>query len=273
MKETFDKTFWQITKIILVVIILIGSLPFIFVRSGYFDILGQGSNIGNAINGITGPFIAIGAAFLTFLAFWVQYKSNIFQRNDIAVERFENNFFELLHIHQNIVAELTITIYAEDIDDTEDISEEQEEIFRGRDVFDGIYNHIPIEDENGNMYEGLRDIFKTFDVCDTRDRHQAFILYSSDELVQTLDHYFTFTCQILNYIDKTNVITEEEKHKYTDILRASFNVDELLLLFYHGILIDNEMKILIEKYAMLKNLRKKELGNEKALSLYADSAY
>ena len=45
-----------------------------------------------------GPFIAIAAAGLTFIAFWVQYKANIQQRHDIAIERFESNLFEMIHI-------------------------------------------------------------------------------------------------------------------------------------------------------------------------------
>ena len=45
----------------------------------YFSDTGE---IGDTIGGITGPFIAIAAAGLTFIAFWVQYKANIQQRQD-----------------------------------------------------------------------------------------------------------------------------------------------------------------------------------------------
>lgn len=256
------------------IIILIIVLFLCGVLAECFGTLKEASKMMVTVNKNIETLISSVAALSTFMAFWVQYKFNKYQRYDISVERFENKYFELLHIHQNIVAELIITIYDDtDINEIKDVSKEQEEVFKGRDVFDGIYNHILIEDEKGNIYEGLRDVFEHFDICNVNARQQAYELYTSDELVQTLDHYFTFTYQVLNYIDKTDVVAEGEKHKYTDILRSSFNIDELLLLFYHGILIDNNMKTLIEKYALLRNLRREELGNMKVLSLYRDSAY
>ena len=73
-----------------------------------------------------GPFIAIVASALTFLAFWVQYQANIQQRSQYEqslqkqkedlenerktwkVERFENRFYELLRLHRENVAEMNI---------------------------------------------------------------------------------------------------------------------------------------------------------------------
>lgn len=59
--------------------------------------------IGDTIGGIMGPFVAIAAAGLTFLAFWVQYRANEQLREDITVERFESKFYKMLDIHiQNV---------------------------------------------------------------------------------------------------------------------------------------------------------------------------
>ena len=62
-----------------------------------------------------GPLIAWGAAILTFLAFWVQYRANIEQKEQFAtqdrftkIERFENKFYSLVEIHRNNVIELKI---------------------------------------------------------------------------------------------------------------------------------------------------------------------
>ena len=55
-----------------------------------------------------GPFIAIAAAGLTFIAFWVQYKANILQRHDILTERFEKKIFEMLHMQQEITNNLVV---------------------------------------------------------------------------------------------------------------------------------------------------------------------
>ena len=46
------------------------------------------------------------ASFFTYLAFIMQYKANENQRNDIAIERFESNFYEMMHIQRNNLSEL-----------------------------------------------------------------------------------------------------------------------------------------------------------------------
>lgn len=64
--------------------------------------------IGDTMGGTMNPFIAIAAALLTFLAFWIQYKANEQQKKDLQVERFENKFYEMLKIHRDNVNETTI---------------------------------------------------------------------------------------------------------------------------------------------------------------------
>lgn len=59
-----------------------------------------------------GPFVAIAAAILTFLAFWVQFKANEQQRKDIALERFESNLFQLIQIQEDITNNLQFLAYA-----------------------------------------------------------------------------------------------------------------------------------------------------------------
>ncbi len=83
--------------------------------------------IGDTINGVAGPFIALLAAVLTFLAFYIQYKANVQQREQFKtelarqateakeqekiwkIERFENRFFELLKLHKANVNEMNIS--------------------------------------------------------------------------------------------------------------------------------------------------------------------
>lgn len=63
---------------------------------------------GDAINGLTAPFIGVLAVLTTFLAFFVQYKANEEIRNQFKHERFETKFYELLKIHKENVSELEI---------------------------------------------------------------------------------------------------------------------------------------------------------------------
>ena len=98
--KTFDKSFWLLFCIFMVLAVLICCLPWLitcYINPNFYY-TGQ---IGDTIGGIMGPIVAIAAAGLTFIAFWVQYKANIQQRHDIAVERFESNVFELLHMQSN----------------------------------------------------------------------------------------------------------------------------------------------------------------------------
>ena len=101
---------------------IIFTIPAIF---GWMDFTNKGS-IGDTVNGVAGPFIALLAAILTFLAFYVQYQANVQQRNQFTsaankqklddleqektwkIERFENRFFELLKLHQINVAEINM---------------------------------------------------------------------------------------------------------------------------------------------------------------------
>jgi hypothetical protein len=104
-------------------------LPFFFSLPAPFPWMGYSastSNVANTVNGIATPFIAIAAAILTFLAFWVQYQANVQQRQQFLdqlkiqredalaqdkvwrIERFENRYYELLKLHRANVDEMNI---------------------------------------------------------------------------------------------------------------------------------------------------------------------
>ncbi len=64
--------------------------------------------IGDTFGGTVGPIIALFASFLTFLAFYIQYRANVLQRKDIKLERFESKYFELIELHKANVDEIDI---------------------------------------------------------------------------------------------------------------------------------------------------------------------
>ncbi len=66
-------------------------------------------SVGDTINGLFAPIIGIAAVVTTFLAFAVQYQANESQRKDIKRERFENQFYQMLNLHKQNVAELEIS--------------------------------------------------------------------------------------------------------------------------------------------------------------------
>jgi hypothetical protein len=107
--KTFDKLFWKYFIPFLVMIFVILFFPYLFTQLSWVDfILASPDSLGTTIGGTMGPFIAILAAGLTFMAFWVQYKANVQQRADIKVERFENRYYEMLKWHRDNVSQFEI---------------------------------------------------------------------------------------------------------------------------------------------------------------------
>lgn len=107
---------WSFLVIGLLIFLL---LPFLLTRNGlkYFDFT-QTGQIGDTIGGITGPIIALIAALLTFLAFWVQLQANRAQAAqfkkqdfDTRINKFENKLYELIRLHKENVQEISIARY------------------------------------------------------------------------------------------------------------------------------------------------------------------
>lgn len=116
MKIT-KKVFNGIVKFMTFTAVFILTLPFFFSLScEYFICLGEKpSEVGDAIGGSMGPFVGLLAAFLTFLAFKVQYDANKqaskqFKNQALQQEldRFETHFFHLLDLHERSVENLSI---------------------------------------------------------------------------------------------------------------------------------------------------------------------
>lgn len=89
--------------------LLLTTVPLAITRLSFISLkyINTGE-IGDIIGGSTAPFIGFMGIIVTFYAFWVQYQSNINQRNDIRIERFENQFYEMLRLHRDNVTEMEI---------------------------------------------------------------------------------------------------------------------------------------------------------------------
>lgn len=104
--NTFTREFWKYLSLFVFLVLIIFTLPFLFTYTG-IELLNfrETGQIGDTIGGVMGPFIAIAAALLTFLAFWVQFRANQQQRSDIRIERFENKFFNFLQLLDNQISD------------------------------------------------------------------------------------------------------------------------------------------------------------------------
>lgn len=118
-KEKKERWMTPIFFVFIGIIIFAFFAPLIFTRPAKipaFDFTETGA-IGDTINGLMGPFIAIAAAILTYSAFLVQKKANDIQIESInnqikkdSVENFENRLFKLIEAHRQNVNELTSII-------------------------------------------------------------------------------------------------------------------------------------------------------------------
>ena len=253
--QTFDKGFWKSFGWFLLIALTICCLPWILVKNSWRIDFTDTGQIGDTIGGIMGPFVAIAAAGLTFIAFWVQYKANIQQRHDIAIERFESNLFEMIHIQQEIINGLLIEelVYSSEINTQ-----------RGRGVFQFVYETVKHKIRLGD--ECRESTLKhALEISD-----EAKIEMPSLERMWFLDHYYRHLYRIFKYIDDAdeNIIDAHKKYEYACIVRASLSQYELIMLFYNGFY-HQKFKRLIEKYAILNNLRCGLLASDQDIRLYS----
>ena len=229
------------------------SLPFLLTQLPIsLADFSETGGIGDTIGGIMGPFVAIIASSLTFFAFWVQYKANRQQRNDIALERFENVLFQMIQIQE----EITNNLYYTPRDGADNL---YGTTFKGRHVFDVLYEkkRCFVADEYIN---GLKQAINL----------KGIDYYHRDEEIMRLDHYFRHLYQIIKFVDESAILDDTKKYEYTCIACSSLSEYELIHLFYNCLSTKKNInfKNLIEKYALLSNIRYEMLANEEERNLY-----
>lgn len=274
IKPTPKLAFWliAITCVILIFIPAIFALP----GCEFFDLSKDDTaRIGDSIGGITAPFVAILAAVLTFLAFWVQYEFNEKQQTSIEKQRFEHNFYEMLNIHESITQSLKLMIIDENsaLDSEDSIVAKRE----GRGVFQLLYEYMPITANSGvakgiilpnaKQYKGLKELFQSND--------NRFEIYENNNAVSFLDHYFRQLYSIFTMIIENKNLDNNGKYEYCRIVRSTLSQYELLLLFYNCLSSNGveKFKPIIEDWAIMNNLRKDMLAKQDDEELYKESAY
>jgi len=189
------------------------------------------------------------------------------QNKTLKVQRFENTFFQMLTQFQEIVNNLSFT-YLND-DRTERLYS------NGRECFSIAFESAPHKSDLQEMktmntsgwYIGMRHIIMTFG----KDGYMESFSPSY------FDHYFRFLYRILKFVQTSPLVTDfEEEYEYTCMLRAMLSRYELVWLYYNGLSDygNEKLKPLIERYAMLKNLREELLAdNLGVFGTYKQSAW
>lgn len=159
------------------------------------------------------------------------------QNETLKIQRFENTFFSMLSLHNEITLNTTLKI------------RNGEE--KGRDIYKTIYNAI-YNDMNRQLV-GDKNYPKEPD----KETVSKYI----DTLYQAqLGHYFRNLYTIFKYIDESKI---SGKELYTDIVRAQLSNYELLLLFYNCYFLHEPSEGFIEyakEYNLFDNMPKDQLA-------------
>lgn len=183
--------------------------------------------IGDTIGGTIGPFIAIIAAALTFLAFYIQYEANLkqtqqFKNQDIDTkrERVETKFYEMIKLHRENVLELDI-----------------KNKFHGRKVFLYLYSELKF---------GYYNIKKIITELTIEEKNRYKIPLNNYELE-------AFLCNISYMVFYIGVGPNSDK-MLKDVLNNRVN-EELLNL------IIAEFKIIQKNYFKMKKTPEKSINS------------
>lgn len=183
------------------------------------------------------------------------------QNETLRIQRFENTFFNMLSQFQEVVNNLSVSarVKGENV------------VLTGRESFQELFEravvYIPNPQRDGE-FVGIRGMKAVLDTYGLEG-------YVNSEAPTQFDHYFRLLYRILKFVKTSPLITRfEDEYEYTSILRATLSRYELVWLYYNGLTYGkNKLKPLIERYAMLKNLRKDLLVDGVNCEEYAESAY
>ena len=180
------------------------------------------------------------------------------QNKTMKRQRFENTFFNMLSLQQEIVANLSYenpqkgTIFS------------RANTYQKRNVFDGLYTDAYIIYKDKLCHGGIKDKLRN-----------GYLEYSSIRGLSFFDHYFRHLYRIYKYVDSSDLIADEERYNYACIIRSQLSDYELIMLFYNCLTENGREKFkpLIEKYTTFNNLRDELLANKEHKKEYAETAY
>ena len=193
------------------------------------------------------------------------------QNKTMKRQRFENTFFNMLSLQQEIVANLSYEYYVNPNTCPPNIPPEQfygmspKSQLHGREVFEGMYKRAIIDYQGKRYADGVCNILRSF----------GHLAYSNIKATTRFDHCFRHLYRIYKFVDTSDLITEEERYAYACIIRSQLSDYELVMLFYNCLTTNGREKFkpLIEKYTIFNNLRTELLANNQDANAYSAIAF
>ena len=197
----------------------------------------------------------------------------ITQNKTLKSQKFENTFFNLISLHNQIVNDID---YNKRVSRTGKAGDSHNIIVKGRDVFRDRFNNLnksfiddPITDFNKIFLEFYEERKTDFG-------HYFRNLYRIIKIIHETEFYSRETLQLDKIEEsKYELCNYIERYRYTSIVRAQLSDYELLILFYNCLSENGAKKFkpLVEEYALLKNLPKGDVFHKDLINKYKNSAY
>ena len=187
------------------------------------------------------------------------------QNKTLQIQRFENTFFNMMELLEDITQGLSY-------DTTRQIQTKYRDA-RGIPRRDYPWENITIK--------GRRVFEETYhgpDIClKNLIRNKGIEGYNESDAISLYDHYFRYLYRIMKFVDSSSSVNNYgTRYQYLAMLRAQLSQHELIWLYYNGLSNNGceKLKPLIEKYAILKNLREELIiETEQYVGKYSPSAY
>ncbi len=226
VKEKIEEAIENNVSIIAVVAVLFSVGIFLFVTWFLYKDISikeiinkiEKDPFGDTFNGIAGPFLMLGMAILTFLAFYAQiiFNKKQLEFNKVVMdfnERQElaSGFFDFYNLHLKILD--TFTFESTDI--------EHPFSYNGKHYFKGIYKQ-------------LIKYFKEFNKQGESKDKSALDAYKklfNDEL-NYHGPYYSSLFHLFRFIEKEADL-QESKKQYFDFLSSSLSQYELVFIYYN----------------------------------------
>lgn len=194
------------------------------------------------------------------------------QNRTLKVQRFENTFFSLVALHNQIVNNIVYVKKTEPLIGTPKVTNH-----KGRDSF--LHSFIELKNLLKGASNGVNIYLVFYPKVKTNFGHYYRNLY---RIFKIIDETEFFSYSDLD-LDKSNpegqsaykVANFKERYRYTSIVRAQLSDYELIFLFYNCLSVNgnHRFKPLVENYSLLKNLNQKEVPNQELLTDYEDIAF
>jgi hypothetical protein len=247
---------WLIVSLLGVLVLWVGS------GLALFNVMDRGT-FGDMFGAVNALFTGLAFAVLIYTMF-LQRSELALQREELREtrkefqtqndtlkrQRFENTFFQLIRVHQDIVGgmhlrHLRMPHHAE------------REPSVSREAFQEMYSQL--------QQALRRKLQKTLE-ADAVETYKS--LYAQHE--HRLGHYFRHLYHIIKFVKSSDI---DDKRTYTNFVRAQLSSAELALLLCNGLTdAGAKFKPLIEEFALLKNLAPDDVLDE-AREGYQPSAF